>query len=239
MSKVFARGGFLYKILTMSEHIQASQENFQTTIEQMRDALQFDVGTHILGKYDRDRPITYEDDMPIVFASGFFFFCKGEHVLRHAPEAAEALEIKSHYDLEFRYSPAHLMPACKSEEDVRNNIYDTTLSDEVHVERALLMVSSEGMMLYSIDNGGEFIDDDEPQYGGEIHTDADIGTDMDGNPMTSEQLMKAMERSYEITPKICRAIGDMAAKLSAIKSSEDVTEINDQEAEAYRQMDIF
>jgi len=239
MSKVFARGEFLYKILCMSEQIQASQEEFQTTIEQMKNALQFEVGQHIVGKYDRDREITYDDDLPIMFANGFFFFCKGAHVLRHAPEAAEALEIKPHYDLEFRYSPARLMPGFANEEDLQNNLYDTTMSDELHVERALFMVSSEGMMLYALDNAGDATEEGELQYGGEISTDATIGTDMDGNPMTPEQLIKAMERSYEVTSEICRAIGDIATKLGNIKRSEDVAELNAQEAEAYRHMDIF
>lgn len=225
--------------MRMSEHLQASQEELQATIEHMKDVLQVGVGRHVMSHLDRDREITYEDDMPIMFANGYFFFCKGEHVLRHAPVAALVLEIEPHYDLEFRYSPARLMPGYANEHDAENEIYDTTTADEISVERALLMVSSEGMMLYSLDNAGDAVEDGELQYGAELSTDLDINSDMDGNPSTSEQLIKAMERSYVVTSEICLAIRALSAALPRIQAEEDIDELNKQECVAYEEMDIF
>jgi hypothetical protein len=197
----------------MSEHFEAPQQQLKTLFEQTQETLQFGVGHYLLNTYDKERPIIYENDTPILHGAGYFFFCSGEQAIRHAPEAAERLAIQPHYELEFRYEPARYSPLEVVSDNIHEEvIYDVTRADSYVNERFHASITSERCLLYFITKDAES-GLYEPCAGNDLYEHYDL----DENPLVPTDIL-AINIPYNLTPEVCESLGAIVLRLPDIKS---------------------
>lgn len=194
----------------MSELAEAPQEELQAYFEEARNILQFGLGHFILSARDNRRNITYQDETPIMHGAGYFYFCSGDQIVRHAPEAADVLDVRPHYELEFHYTPARHEPRFLGVE-ADETTYDTTKADNLVEPRVYVGISSEHSQMY-------FVEKNEENGLFECRIDEDLSPyeDMDGNPRSAEDIVGPALVPEIITPKICDALGAMISKLAII-----------------------